>query len=186
MNTRVPIFEVPSRIERTCNHAKDKHSAIRFIQNWTLELKPMVQAEFLQSVKNELTKYAFSHMSKKYLQAVNYRVEYVEGNAETVIVRRNDNIVERTLDRDHEFVDGVKLDPNKYLRRERRVHLVEGFPEFCRCQVMKCMGLFCRHMFQVIIVKQLQQNFKDRALALTFPQWRQSRNNNSANMDRTM
>lgn len=40
----------------------------------------MAQAEFLQSVKNELTKYAFTYLSKEYLQAVNYTVKDVEGN----------------------------------------------------------------------------------------------------------
>lgn len=186
LNTRVPISELPPRIERTCNHAKDKHSALTFIANWTLELKPLVQAEFLQSVKHELTKYAFTYLSKEYFQAVNYTVKDVDGSTDVLIVCRNNDNSERTLDGDHEFVDGLRLDPNTYLRRERRVYLVEGFPELCSCQAMTFMGLFCRHMFQVIIVKQQQQKFKDMVLALSYPRWLKSNNGDNANVDRAI
>jgi hypothetical protein len=182
LNDRVPISEVPAKVERTCNHAKEKHSAIKFIKNWTLELTPTMQALFLQSVKGDLTTYAFTYLCKEFHQSVNYTVHDVEGRTGVLTVRRVHGFQERTLDGDHNSADGVKLDPNKYLRSERRVFLMEGFPVTCSCQVMTFMGLFCRHMLAVIIIKQLQPKFKEGLVEIVMARWLQENNGKDANI----
>lgn len=86
------------------------------------------------------------YLSTKYFQAVNYAAKDAEGSTGVLSLCRNDGAKERTLDGDHEQVDGARLQPNTFLRSDRSVYLGEGVPTFCSCEVTSFMGSFCRHV----------------------------------------
>jgi len=114
---------------------------------------------------------------------VNYTIKAVEGT-HTFIVTRNADVTEKTADGDHETVDGVQLQASSYLRSDRVVYVDQcsGFPTSCSCQCMIFMGLLCRHMFQVIIVNQLQDKFTEEILNLIYDRWLKKNNGADANL----
>jgi hypothetical protein len=174
---------VPEQVEKACNLASNRHSAITFIRTCKLELKPVVGAVFLQGVREHITEYAYAYLAKEYLQAVNYTIKAVEGT-HTFIVTRNADATEKTADGDHETVDGVQLQASSYLRSDRVVYVDQcsGFPTSCSCQCMIFMGLLCRHMFQVIIVSQLQDKFTVEVLDLIYDRWLKKNNGADSNL----
>ena len=181
-----PIAEVPEGVERTCNGANDKASAIYFMRAWRVELRQATQAGFVQSCRDILTEYAYTYVCKEYLQAINYEVIECEGTYGCVQVKRLDTASERTPDGDNEVIDGIKLDADMYLRKDRIVFLIDGIPESCTCQTMSFMGLPCRHMMQVFVIRQLQGKFLDFIKEECADRWFIANNNRDAQLQRAI